>query len=239
MSTIGIASRPVFPRKQDWAYDYVREQILSGELCPGAQIEQATLAAHLGISRIPLREALARLEAEGWIVGQPHHGVVVAENSVEDARDIYAGRIAIEPALARAAARQDVDSPENQQQIAAARHALQRQERLLSGGTVSEMQASDHDFHMAVYEMARLPKTLSAARTLYGLSERYVRLYLNESFRSADSFHEHQEILDAVTEGDSEQARQLTEAHVTRGLKVLEQNLFPSTEPISIPQLDT
>lgn len=223
-------SKPVFPRKQDWAYDYVREQIVSGDLEPGATIEQTTLAAQLGISRIPLREALARLEAEGWIVGQPHHGVVVAENSIEDARDIYAGRIAIESALAHAAAAQDLADSDQQSRIQEAQNALAQQEALLGGGPVSEMQASDSDFHMALYDMAGLPKTLSAARTLYGLSERYLRLYLNETFRSADSFHEHGRILDAVKAGDSEMAAELTRAHIERGLQVLEYNLFPTAQ---------
>lgn len=221
---------PIFLRKQDWAYDYVREQIVSGALAAGAPIEQSILAVELGISRIPLREALARLETEGWVVGQPHHGLIVAENSIEDARDIYAGRIAIESTLAGAAAQQDLSAPTPQARLRAAQDALHRQESLLSGGPVAEMQASDSDFHMAIYEIAGLPKTLAAARTLYGLSGRYLRLYLQETFRSADSFHEHGHILDAVTAGDAERAAELTRAHVTRGLRVLEQNLFPSED---------
>lgn len=214
---------PRFPRKQDWAYQNVREQILSGELPAGARIEQEALAASLGISRIPLREALARLEAEGWLVGEPHHGVAVSKNSVEDARDIYASRMAVESTLAAMAAK----NSRHRGFLDGAREALGQQGHLLSNGTAEKFHRFDSEFHMGVYELAGLPKTLAVAKTLYSMSERYVRLYLGESFRSADSFREHCQILQAVEQGNADAACELTRAHIARGLSVLEERLLP------------
>lgn len=214
-------------RKQDWAYDQVRELILSGELAPGTRVDQETLAGRLGISRIPLREALARLEAEAWLEGQPHRGVVVTENSLDDARDVYAGRIAVESTLASVAA-----GTADEAALAPVLEALEKQRALIdAGAAAAEIQALDADFHMGVYELARMPKTLSAARTLYSMSGRYVRLYLGEADHSVVSFHEHEQILQAVTAGDAEAAGRLTREHIGRGLATLEQRLYPGQAP--------
>ncbi|MGQ7349005.1 GntR family transcriptional regulator, partial [Streptococcus suis] len=95
---------------------------VSGEIPTGAPIRQDALAADLGVSKIPLREALARLEQEGLLVSQANRGYTVRPMSAEQADEIYALRLAIEPAAAARAAREA--SVREQAEAEAAFHAL-------------------------------------------------------------------------------------------------------------------
>ena len=204
-------------RKQDWAYEQMREWIIVGELPSGARIEQEQLASQLGISRIPLREAIARLTAEGLLHGKAHQQLVVSELSLEDARDVYCGRQALEGALASQAAQQA--SPAD---IAGIEAVLRQQEQHLGTGSPDEFRKLDHRFHHLIYETAHTPKTLNAAASLFAMSQRYVRMYLSDPSRSVTSFNEHTAIFEAIKNGDAELAARLTVEHVATGLASLE-----------------
>lgn len=212
-------------RKQDWAYEELREWILSGQLKPGTRVDQEQLAGVLGISRIPLREALARLVAEGWVSGLPHRRMIVSDLSLDDARDVYGGRHAVEAMLAEAAARNAAEAD-----LGHVRDVLERQRTLLAHAAPHEIQQLDRQFHIGIYEVAGMPKTLTAAANLYSMAERYVRFYLSTSERIEASFHEHVAILNAVEKGDTSTARKLTQQHIDRGLEVLE-NRFLIEQP--------
>lgn len=227
-------------RKQDWAYEQVRNWIITGELAPGARIEQEQLASRLGISRIPLREGLARLIAEGLVSGRPHQQLMVTELTLADARDVYCGREAVESALAAEAA-----TRAGHADIEAIDAILKQQKELLGTGEPEEFRRLDREFHTAIYAMAGMPKTLNAAVSLLAMSERYVRLYLSDAKRSTASFHEHAAIFDAIKKRDSVKAARLTREHVARGLMTLEVSFsdpdqisvhYPSPSPTQTPR---
>ena len=93
-----------FPTKSDFAYTRVRELILSGELEPGAVINQATLAREIGISTTPLREALKRLKQQGLVELDAHRDARVARLDAEEARDLLEVRRSLDPLAAFLAA---------------------------------------------------------------------------------------------------------------------------------------
>ncbi|WP_329070871.1 GntR family transcriptional regulator [Streptomyces sp. NBC_01429] len=216
------AARPTAPwslRKQDWAYQQLRERILTGALAPGEQLSQEALANELGISRGPLRDALSRLAAESLVVDRPHQKSIVAEVSVADARDIYNGRAALEGVLAAAAAQADAD--ERDFQAADFGLLLERQRIAVSLGDAAQVRMLDRQFHDAVYAMAAMPATLAALNQLRAKSDRYLALYLADSQRAQISVDEHTAILDALLSGDAEQSAALTRTHVLGGLTLL------------------
>lgn len=227
MSETSIDGATYF-RKQDWAYDQVRAQILSGGIPAGKPIGQEDLADSLNISRIPLREALSRLKAEGWLEGLPHRRMVVPALSLAGARDIYTGRASLESTLARTAAAAGPHAP-----LAAARGVLDRQRHASDTGDLPGFRALDREFHMGIYALAGMPQTMSAAAQLYALGERYVGLYLGTTDRSGESLAEHARILDAVETGDADAAEALTREHISHGLVVLENFLLPAEPPPS------
>ena len=207
---------PFSLRKQDWAYQVIRDRILSGEMGPGEVIRQQELADELTVSRIPLRHALSRLVADGLVIDRPHQSWTVAEISFEDARDLYVGRAALEEALARAAATRvasDVPSPGLvgiDSVLRAQYDAAERQDR-------DQLMRLDHEFHTAIYELARMPASLSALQLLRTRSDRYVSLHLGRLDRAQESLAEHKQILAALEVGDADRTAGLTRDHVLGG----------------------
>lgn len=208
-------------RKQDWAYAQVRDWVISGELEPGTRIDQVELAGRIGISRIPLREALARLIGEGFLTDARHQRLIVTELSLLDARDIYCGRANLESALSGEAARNAAAAPEELAQIA---DTLDSAELLLESADTEQFRTLDRAFHEGIYRMANMPKTFGAASAMYGMGERYVRFYLSDRSRIATSHAEHVKIFKAVEAGDVDSATKLTRIHVTTGLALIEAN---------------
>src|SRR6187551_998389 len=107
----------------------LRERILRGDYPEGEPLRQDTLADELGVSRIPVREALRQLEAEGLVTVTPHRGAIVTTLSAAELEEVFALRAEVESALLRAAIpRLDPD------RLALAAELLERQERALAAG---------------------------------------------------------------------------------------------------------
>ena len=106
----------------DRIFAIVRERIIAGAIPPDRPIRQDALAAELGVSKIPLREAMARLEQEGLLHGVANRGYMIGALSVEQAEDIYGLRLKIEPMAAASAAL--VADDEDRAKLVAAFEAL-------------------------------------------------------------------------------------------------------------------
>ncbi|HVV08894.1 GntR family transcriptional regulator [Amycolatopsis sp.] len=210
---------PVIPlslRKQDWAYQQLRERILTGKLTPGEQLSQEGLATELGISRGPLRDALSRLASENLVVDRPHQKWTVTDVSAADARDIYNGRAALESMLGAAAAQAPGARREGCDDLLA--DLLDRQRAAAAAGDLSELRALDRRFHDTIYGLAGMPATMAALDHLRAKSDRYIALYLADSGRAHASLQEHAGILAALRAGEAEESAARTKAHVLGGL---------------------
>ncbi len=138
----------------DQIADRLRAAIENGTLAPGNALNQVDLAAQFGLSRIPIREALRRLEAEGYITYQPNKGATVAP-SVEphDVAEIIDVRECLELQLMQHAARSMTDAV--LQNAASALRALNR------ARTADELRGAHDRFHGALFAAARRPRTAS------------------------------------------------------------------------------
>jgi DNA-binding GntR family transcriptional regulator len=83
--------------KSDAAYEEIRARVLRGELAPGSSLDQEKLAAELGVSTTPVREALRRLEAEGWLTSSAHRDIRVCQLSVRELNELYEIRFELDP----------------------------------------------------------------------------------------------------------------------------------------------
>src|SRR4051812_7643689 len=114
-----------FATKSDFAYTRVRELILSGELEPGAVINQAFLAKQIGISTTPLREALKRLKQQGMVELDAHRDARVTPLDAEEARDLLEVRRSLDPlAVGLAAERRTKDEIHRMRQAAVGLESL-------------------------------------------------------------------------------------------------------------------
>ncbi|MBW8296326.1 GntR family transcriptional regulator [Sphingopyxis sp.] len=203
----------------DQLAELVRDRILSGEVPDDLPIRQDALAAELGVSKIPLREALTRLEQEGLLRSQANKGYFVRPLSAEEAEEVYAIRLLLEPeATALAALRA------NEDQRLAAKASLKDLEKAARerGAGVG---AYNRAFHVALIRPAGRPLRLSILERLHVLSERYVRKHLEPVGRDARARDEHRELLHAWLDRDGAKVIELTHAHIAQTLDDLRKQL--------------
>lgn len=151
----------------------LRAKIMAGELPAGVPIRQDDLAAELGVSRIPVREALRQLEAEGLVVLHPHRGAVVSSFSIEEIAELFELRAIIEPDLLRRAipclTRNDVER---------ARQVLEAYESALVSGDSRQWGTLNWQFHSILYAPARRPRSMTILQNLNQHCDRYIRMQL-------------------------------------------------------------
>ena len=181
--------------------DSLRERILSGAYAPGSRLVLARLAEEHGVSFIPVREALHRLEPERLVQFERHRGARVAEISIADMRDIYETRVVLEQHAIRAAIPVISDK-----QLARADRALDEMASGFAGGRERQAFAAHQTFHFSLYEPMGSAWTMHSIRQLWASAERYVRLAV--AVRPAPKLFvaEHREIFEAVVQGDTEAA---------------------------------
>jgi DNA-binding GntR family transcriptional regulator len=191
------------------AAEAIRARILSGALAPGAPLRQEALAAELGISRIPVREALLLLEAEGLVRIVPHKGAVVAAFSLADMEELFALRRLLEPRLLAASAPRLEPAD-----FAALRAILAEYSRHIRAGNVIRWGALNTAFHLRLYVHAAQPRTEAFVSGLLLSSDRYARIQLSSTDGLARAEAEHAALLALCEEGKVGEACALLEAHI-------------------------
>jgi DNA-binding GntR family transcriptional regulator len=203
----------------DQLVELVRNRILSGEVLPDRPIRQELLAAQLGVSKIPLREALTRLEQEGLLRAEANRGYFVRALSAEEAEEVFALRLKLEP---ETAARASHDATPNDRK--AAWEALQTLDRATTehGEGVG---AFNRAFHLALIRPCRQPITIGILERLHILSERYVRKHLEPLGRDERANDEHRLLLEAWLAADDDKLGQLLCIHIGQTLEDLRRQL--------------
>jgi DNA-binding GntR family transcriptional regulator len=179
----------------------VMSDMLRGSLPPGTWIRQDEVALRLGVSKIPVREALQRLSASGLVRFEANRGAVVPKLSADDAEENYSLRQAIEVRLLQQALpRLGIVE-------------LAEAEIALSGGTDSLTEAN-WQFHRALYRASGWERGLAMAEILHAAVAPYVVLYTEGLGGAADSDAEHVALLAACREGDVDRAVALLDQHL-------------------------
>jgi DNA-binding GntR family transcriptional regulator len=189
----------------------IRAAILGGQLAPGARIRQEALARQLGVSRIPVREALRQLEAEGLLLLTPHSGARVARLDFDEHLELYQLREALEPvALAESAPRV---TPERLDQM---RELLDRIDHAADDPLT--WLGYDRAFHLASYADAPMPRLLRLIESFWNTTQQYRRAFLlTLDARGIELVNaEHRLILAALERGDATDAEQRQRSHIRR-----------------------
>lgn len=186
--------------------DLLRQRILSGALPAGTPIRQEPLAAELGISRIPLREALKQLEAEGFVTIASHKGATVAPLSVAEIEELFQLRLRLETwmlglALPRLA---EADFAALDQLIAEQR----------APDSLPRWGELNWRFHEVMYRPADRPLTLKMLKRIHDNIDRYLRLEISLSAGRNRAYREHEDLLAHCRKGDVAVALDLLERHI-------------------------
>jgi len=191
----------------------IRERILGGQLPGGLPLRQARLAAEFGVSRIPVREALSRLEAEGLVRREHHRGCVVASLSIDELRESLEIRKILESAALRMATPRMTTADCDQ-----AAAVLDRYATSTSADRWSELNL---EFHLALYRPARMPRLLRMIEELVRGTDRYLRVSVSALLGRDRPLREHRDILDAARAGNVRQSVRRLEAHIDRTLQAV------------------
>lgn len=193
----------------DQAIEALRERILHGEYAEGQPLRQDALAADLGVSRIPVREALRQLEAEGLVAFNPHCGAVVSSLSLEAIDELFALRAMLESTVLREAVPQltveDLDRADT---------ILDAYEAAFERRDVAQWGLLNWQFHSTLLSGANRPLTLGVLNTLHNQSDRYMRMQLTLTHGENRAIGEHRAIAAAARRGDANGAAALLGDHI-------------------------
>jgi DNA-binding GntR family transcriptional regulator len=199
--------RPV-PLRQS-VYEALVELVVGGRLGPGEHLVETELARQLGVSRQPVREALHRLEAEGWVDLRPSQGAFVHVPTDQEVDELLDVRELLEAEMARLAARSaSADA------VARLRAIWQDGEVAVGSGDTERIVAANNEFHA---ELASVAGNAVLAQ-LAAIVSRRVRWYYRmvAPLRAQESWAEHKELIDAVEAGDAEKASEVARRHTER-----------------------
>lgn len=203
----------------DQAYEVIRERILSAEFLPMSPIRQDALSVELGVSKVPLREALARLGQDGLIGSHPNRGFFVLPLTAVEAHEVFDLRLKVEPdATVDGALAADAKDRK------AAEEALKQleQEALAPG---PRGVALNRAFHVALVKPAGKQVTTSLIDRLHVISERYVRKHLEPPGRDKRAHREHRALFSAWVKQDAETVKRLCADHIQCTLRDLQAQL--------------
>ena len=199
--------RPV-PLRQS-VYDALIDLIVGGELPPGQHMVETDLARQLGVSRQPIREALHRMEAEGWVDLRPSQGAFVHVPTDQEVDELLDVRALLEAETARLAAR--AASPG---QVARLREICAEGQAAADGDDLSGAVAANDSFHAEIALVAGNAVLAELAGIVGRRVHWYYRMVAPE--RGHGSWAEHAELIDAIEASDPERAQLLARKHTER-----------------------
>lgn len=192
----------------------LRTAILSGRLPGGTALRQEDLATAFGVSRMPIREALRKLEAQALIDFKPHKGAVVTTISASDAADVYAIRMALEPAIfIRSIPNLMPDDFERAEDLIVEMDSEQDQ------GRMGEL---NRRFHMTLYGAAVCPKFLELTESYLVSFDLYLRFHLAVNVSGYLGQDEHRAMLAAAKRRDTLQAVEILQTHINTAAQAIQ-----------------
>ncbi|NQZ21251.1 MAG: GntR family transcriptional regulator [Colwellia sp.] len=200
----------VYKTRTQLVVETLREKILSGEIKAGQPLRQAALAEELNVSRIPVREALLQLEAEGLVSFEPHKGATATELTASQVDELFELRAMLEADLLASSIPHISD-----EKLAEATELLSRLDKALgkenAANTWSELNS---DYHNCLYSGANRPQTQDLVNTLNKNADRYIRMHLLWAGGISKAESEHNELLALCKARDVEKSVALLKQHI-------------------------
>ena len=197
--------------------EVLREKILSGEIAAGMPLRQSALADEMNVSRIPVREALLQLEAEGLVKFEAHKGATATTLSAVQVTELFDLRALIETdLLAKSIPHMtEEDFTEAENILDSLDVAFKDKDQIESWSGLNSQ------FHICLYRAADKPHTIDVVNGLNTNCDRYVRLelYLASGIPKAQS--DHRELLEFCKQGDVENAVKLLRAHILHAAEAI------------------
>ena len=194
---------------RDVVFNTLREAILKGELKPGERLMELQLAAKLGVSRTPIREAIRMLEQEGLAVTIPRKGAEVAKMTEKDMEDVLQIREALDELAAKIACEQI--SEEQLEELVATMHEFEESTKT---DNVKKIAEADVKFHDIIYQSTGNPKPVNMLNNLREQMYRYRVEYLKDENNYPTLMKEHKDIVEGLVRKNKTQVTETMHQHV-------------------------
>jgi DNA-binding GntR family transcriptional regulator len=200
---------------EEEAYTHILAGIRSGRFAPNDRLIPEEIAAEIGMSRMPVREAFRRLATEGLVTIRPNRGCVVSGLTRAEISEVFEIRSVLEGLAARLATPKiDPDA------LSDLRHLLQRMKKSEAGKTENWL-AEHYRFHEYLFRLSGRPKLIAQIRTLHVAIEPYLRLYRHHAVKYRSAGEAHEALLKILAKGDAAAAERAMRDHVLGTLPLL------------------
>ncbi|HKV32211.1 MAG TPA: GntR family transcriptional regulator [Candidatus Dormibacteraeota bacterium] len=200
--------------KAEAVYQELRSRILEGSIQPASTLNQEALAATLGLSITPLREALRRLESDGLVRLEAHRTMTIAPLTRRELHELYAVRLQLDPFAAALTAREASDDTLGEIERLA-RKRIERNPRALL--------QHNRTFHHAIYSSCRNLVLIGTLDQLWNRTDRYRLIVLQNRIQERAAEEEHREIAAALLGRDARRVADLVHRHVEKTQRLIEQ----------------
>jgi len=198
----------------------LREAIASGILRAGERLMEIQLAEELGVSRTPVREAIRKLELEGFVVMMPRRGTYVADLSIKDINEVFEIRTALDVLAAGLAAERITE-----EELEQLERLLVEIAELIEQGDVDKLVESDSQFHDVLYRASRNDRLVGIINNLREQFTRFRSISIKYPGRMQDTVNEHRRLVEAIASRDTDLAQQIAREHMENSEQTLLQDL--------------
>lgn len=204
-----------FRTKSDLAAEYIKQQIMSGQAEPGTKLVARPVAEAVGISETPVREAIKQLVSEGWLAERPHVGAVVAQVTVDNARELYGVRAALS-ALAL-----ELGGPLTGARLEQVDEVLADSAEAVAHEDVARFAALNRKFHSLLCDTGQTQMIHRMLTGIWSKSETAQRGFRLVPWRLPESHAEHVAIRNALANGRLKKAAELMSTHELAAMHAL------------------
>jgi DNA-binding GntR family transcriptional regulator len=200
---------------EEEAYRHVQQALRLGRYRPGERLIPEDIAAEIGMSRMPVREAFRRLAAEGLVVLRPNRGCIVAGLTLDELYEAFEMRSVLEGLAVRLAMpRIDEEVLDELERL------LDRMERAGRTGS-SDWVMRHQEFHGRIYALSERPKLIRQISALHVVIEPYMRIWFDYVDKPLSAREEHAALISALRSGDARHAEQVIQDHILGTAPVL------------------
>lgn len=196
---------------QNQVYEYLHEQIVSGNIPPGQRIVEERISQETGVSRSPIREAIRRLNSDGLVSVSPRGGVRVYRATFSDFKYLYECRLSLEPTAAYYAALRMSDKQRDRLSI-----IVDEMNLMVEKKDLEKLKSISSQFHSLIVEASENPYLVKMMNQLNSLISFYRNAVLNIPLRIEEGAVEHQAIWQAIQTQDGKAAEELMRVHIQR-----------------------
>lgn len=201
---------------RDVVFNTLREAILRGDLVAGERLMELQLAAKLGVSRTPIREAIRMLEQEGLAITIPRKGAIVARMTEKDMQDVLEIREALEELSVQVACDKITD-----REIVQLRKNMENFEQALKSGDLKKMAQADVEFHDVIYQATDNSKLINMLNNLREQMYRYRVEYLKDPQNHEQLLNEHEAIYQGIVKKDKDAVTAMIRKHISNQVDVV------------------